>query len=61
MFEFCGKQSKFLTKSCLFIFCILCLIEEDLIDQLHLKKYIENETFYYTSQKTKIKMKGAKI
>ena len=34
MFELCGKPSKFSTKSCLFIFCIFCLIEEKLIHQL---------------------------
>ena len=53
MFEFCGKPSKFLTKSCLFIFCVFCLIKEELTHQLHLRKYIQNEIFYSTSQKTK--------
>ena len=55
MFKFCGKPPKFLTESCLFIFCIFCLIEEELIHQLHLRKYIENEIFYSTSQKIKQK------
>ena len=45
MFELCGKPSKFLTKSCLFIFCIFGLIEEELINQLQLKKNIKGEIF----------------
>ena len=53
MFEFCGKPSKFLTKSCLLIFCIFCLIEDELIHQLHLRKYVENEIFCSSSQKAK--------
>ena len=40
MFDFCGKPSKFLTKSCLFIFCIFCFMN-----------YIENDFSYFTSQK----------
>ena len=52
MFEFCGKPSKSLTKNCLFILCIFCLIEEELMHQLHQRNYIENEIFYSTSQKT---------
>ena len=31
MFEFRGKPSKFLSKSCLIIFCFFCSIEEELI------------------------------
>ena len=38
-----------------------CLVEEELIYQLDLRKYIENQNFYSTSQKTKNKIKGAKI
>ena len=57
MFEFCGKPFKLLTKSCLFIFCIFCLIKEEIIHLLHTRKYIENEFFHSVSQK----LKGAKI
>ena len=57
MFELRGKQSKFLSKSCLIIFCLFCLIGEELIHQLHLKKHIENEIFYSNSQKTNKKKK----
>ena len=53
MSDFCGKLSKFLTKSCLFIFCIFCLIKEKSIHLLHLNKYIENDFFYSTTQKIK--------
>ena len=52
MLEFCGKPLTFLAKSCGFIFCIFCLIEEDLIHQLHPRKYIDNDVFYATLQKT---------
>ena len=53
MFEFCGKPRTALNKN--FIFCIFCLTENELVDQLHLKKYIENEFFYPASQKIKQK------
>ena len=39
MVEFCGKPSKLLTKSCLFISCIFCSSEKKLIYQLYQKKY----------------------
>ena len=45
MFELCGKPSEFLSKSGLFIFCVFVLIEEELINQLQLKKYIKDEIF----------------
>ena len=61
MFEFCGRPSKFFTKSFRFILCIFCLVEEELIYQLDLRKYIENQNFYSTSRKAKNKIKGAKI
>ena len=43
--EFCRKTSKFLTKRCLFIFCIFYLNEKKLNQQvcLCLAKYAENE------------------
>ena len=53
MFEICGKPSKFLTKNCLFIFCIFCLIEEELIHLLHLGNMSEMNFFYSASQRIK--------
>ena len=41
-FEFCRKKSKFLSKRCLFNFCIFNLNEEDLFQQVFIRKYIEN-------------------
>ena len=41
--EFCRKTSKFLPKKCLFIFCIFCLNEKVLKQQVCLIKYVENE------------------
>ena len=41
--EFFRKTSKFLPKKCLFIFCIFCLNEKVLNQQVCLIKYVENE------------------
>ena len=41
--EFSGKTSKFLSKRCLFIFCIFYLNEKELNQQVCLKKYVEHE------------------
>ena len=41
--EFCMKTSKFLPKRCLLIFCIFCLNEKELNQQVCLKKYVEHE------------------
>ena len=41
--EFCRKTFKFLPKGCLFIFCIVCLNEKELNQQVCLIKYVENE------------------
>ena len=41
--EFSGKTSKFLSKRCLFIFCIFYLNEKELNQQVCLIKYVENE------------------
>ena len=51
--EFSGKTSKFLSKRCLFIFCIFYLNEKELNQQVCLIKYAENEIFNPTSQKKK--------
>ena len=55
--DFCGKTSKFLSKRCLFIFCIFCLNEKQLNQQVCLIKYVENEFSNPTSQKKKKKKK----
>ena len=57
--EFCRKTSKFLPKGCLFIFCIVCLNEKELNQQVCLKKYVENEISNSISQKKR--ERGAKI
>ena len=51
--EFCRKTSKFLSKRCLFIFCIFCLNEKELNQEVCLIKYVENEISNPTSQKKK--------
>ena len=51
--EFSGKTSKFLSKRCLFIFCIFYLNEKELNQQVCLIKYAENEISNPTSQKKK--------
>ena len=56
--EFCWKTSKFLTKICLFIFCIFYLNEEELNQQVCLIKYVENEISNPTSHKKR--ERGAK-
>ena len=53
--EVCRKTSKFLLKRCLFIFCIFYLNEEELIKQVSLIKYRDNEFSNATSHKTKKK------
>ena len=60
VFEFCGKPSVFVTKSCVLIFCTFCLTENELIQQSHLRNYIENEIFYYTLTKNKKQNKMSK-
>ena len=55
--EFCRKTSKFLTKRCLFIFCIFYLNEKELNQQVRLIKYVENEISNSTSHKSKNKKK----
>ena len=57
--EFCRKTSKFLPKRCLFIFCIVCLNEKELNQQVCLIKYVENEISNSISQKNR--ERGAKI
>ena len=51
--EFCWKTSKFLPKRCLYLFsfCIFCLIEKELNQQVYLIKYAENEISNSTSEK----------
>ena len=58
--EFCGKTSKFLHKRCLFIFGIFYLNKEQLIQQVCLIKYVENEISSSTSHKIKKQKKQAK-
>ena len=53
--EFCAKTSKFLSRRCLFIFCIFYLIEEELNQQVYLIKYVENEISNSTSHKKREK------
>ena len=53
--DFCGKTSKFLSKRCLFIFCIFYSNEKQLNQQVCLIKYVENEISHPTSQKKKKK------
>ena len=53
--EFCWKKSKFLSKRCLFIFCVVYLNEKELNQQVCLIKYIENEIS--TSRKKRGKQK----
>ena len=53
--DFCGKTSKFLSKRCLFIFCIFYSNEKQLNQQVCLIKYVENEISHSTSQKKKKK------
>ena len=48
---FCGKTSKFLPKTYIFIFSIFYLNKEELNQQVCLIKHVENEIFNYTSQK----------
>ena len=49
--EFCRKASKFLSKRCLFIFCIFYLNEKELNQQVCLIKHVENEISKSTSHK----------
>ena len=49
--EFCRKASKFLSKRCLFIFCIFYLNEKELNQQVCLIKHVENEISNSTSHK----------
>ena len=49
--EFCRKTSTFLPKRCLFIFCIFYLNEKELIQQVCLIKYVENEISDYLTKK----------
>ena len=49
--EFCRKTSKFLSKRCLFIFCIFYLNEKELNQQVCLIKHVENEISNSTSHK----------
>ena len=56
--EFCRKTSKFLSKRCLFIFCIFCLNEKELNQQVCLIKFVENEISNCTSHKKR--ERGAK-
>ena len=51
--EFCRKTSKFLSKRCLFIFCIFYLNEKKLNQQVCVIKYVENKISNSTSYKTK--------
>ena len=55
--EFRRKTYKFLTKRCLFIFCIFYLNEKELNQQVRLIKYVENEISNCTSHKNKNKKK----
>ena len=55
--EFCRKTSKFLSKRCLFIFCIFYLNEKKLNQQVRLIKYVENEISNSTSHKKKREQK----
>ena len=52
IFEFCGKTFKFLPR-CLFILCAFYLNKEESMQQVSLKKYIENEIFNSTLHKRK--------
>ena len=61
MLGFFGKTFNFLTKICLLIFCIFCLIKEVLNHQLYLRKCIENIFYILSQKKTKNKTKEAKI
>ena len=51
--DFCGKTSKFLSKRCLFIFCIFYSNEKQLNQQVCLIKYVENEISDSISHKKK--------
>ena len=53
--EFCRKTSKFLSKRCLFIFCIFYLNEKEFNQQVCLIKYVENEISNSTSSHKKKK------
>ena len=56
MLSFVGKHLN-LPKRCLFTFCIFCLNEKELNQQVCLIKYVKNENFNSTSQKKKKKKK----
>ena len=53
--EFCRKTSKFLSKRCLFIFCIFYLNEKEFNQQVCLIEYVENEISNSTSSHKKKK------
>ena len=59
IFEFCGKTFKFLPR-CLFILCAFYLNKEESMQQVSLKRYIENEIFNSTSHKRKKQKKRSK-
>ena len=46
--ESCRKTFKFLLKRCLFVFCIFCLNDKELNQQVYLIKYVENKVFNST-------------
>ena len=55
VFSFVKKHPQFYPKKYLFIVCIFYLTEGELIHQVCLKKYIQNEFFNSTSHESKAK------
>ena len=58
--EFFRKTSKFLSKRCLFNFCVFHLNEKELNQQVCLIKYVENEISKSTSHKKERKKERKK-
>ena len=56
---FVGKHSNFYSKDICFFFCIFCLNEETLTQQVCTRKYVENKIFnLYLSQNKKIRRRA---